>query len=115
MRPVEGPNVQRPRSKSNKLYYYQGYHDGSSKYKKKPPRGMLINHDDVLKLAAQDLNEISTPRKQTLPPKFELLADTDREINVLYSQVRNFKLYISKELNKIQIFRFKRTSKKLAQ
>lgn len=48
---------------------------------------MYINHDDVLKLAAQDLNEVSTPRKQPLPPKFDLLADTDREINVLYSQV----------------------------
>lgn len=50
---------------------------------------MYINHDDVLKLAGQDLNEMSsTPRKQPLPPKFDLLAETDREINVLYSQVR---------------------------
>lgn len=88
MRPVEGPNVQRPRSKTNKLYYYQGYHDGSIKYKKKPPKGMYINHDDVLKLAAQDLNEVMTPRKQPVPQKFDLLADCERELNILYSQVR---------------------------
>lgn len=90
IRPVEGPNVQRPRSKTNKLYYYQGYHDGSSKYKKKPPKGMFINHDDVLKLAAQDLNDMGTPRKQQqpLPAKSDFLAETDREINVLYSHVR---------------------------
>lgn len=90
MRPVEGPNVQRPRSKTNKLYYYQGYHDGSIKYKRKPPKGMYINHDDVLKLAAQDLNEVMTPRKQPVPQKFDLLADCERELNILYSQVSNY-------------------------
>lgn len=88
LRPVTGPNVQRPRSKTNKLYYYQGYHDGSIKYKRKPPKGMYINHDDVLKLAAQDLNETMTPRKQPVPPKFDLLTETEREISVLHSQVR---------------------------
>lgn len=49
---------------------------------------MYINHDDVLKLAAQDLNETMTPRKQPVPHKFDLLAETDREIGVLYSHVR---------------------------
>lgn len=87
LRPITGPNVQRPRSKTNKLYYYQGYHDGSIKYKRKPPKGMYINHDDVLKLAAQDLNETMTPRKQPVPPKFDLLTETNREISVLHSQV----------------------------
>lgn len=38
---------QRPRSKTNKLYYYQGYHDGSIKYKRKPPKGMWINHGEL--------------------------------------------------------------------
>lgn len=89
LRPISGPNVQRPRSKTNKLYYYQGYHDGSIKYKRKPPKGMFINHDDVLKLAAQELNETMTPRKQPVPPKFDLLAETDREISILYSQVNS--------------------------
>jgi hypothetical protein len=95
LRPISGPNVQRPRSKTNKLYYYQGYHDGSIKYKRKPPKGMFINHDDVLKLAAQELNETMTPRKQPVPPKFDLLAETDREIGVLYSQIQANKQKIS--------------------
>ncbi|CAH1718067.1 unnamed protein product [Chironomus riparius] len=95
LRPISGPNVQRPRSKTNKLYYYQGYHDGSIKYKRKPPKGMYINHDDVLKLAAQELNEKMTPRKQPVPPKFDLLAETDREIGVLYSQIQANKQKIS--------------------
>lgn len=53
MRPTQGPyNMgievnQRPRSKTNKLYYYQGYHDGSIKYKRKPPKGMWINHGEL--------------------------------------------------------------------
>lgn len=92
LRPTQGPhNVpatsSRPRSKTNKLYYYQGYHDGSSKYKKKPPKGMYINHDDVLKLAAQDLSAASTPRKQPVPRNIDFLAEVDREISVLHSQV----------------------------
>lgn len=94
MRPTQGPQnlastSQRPRSKTNKLYYYQGYHDGSSKYKKKPPKGMYINHDDVLKLAAQDLNAKETPRKQSMSQNNDLLVETEREINVLHSQVRH--------------------------
>jgi hypothetical protein len=48
---------------------------------------MHINHDDVAKLAAQDLNGNQTPRKQPVP-KDDLLMETEREIGVLYSQVR---------------------------
>lgn len=94
LRPTQGPhNVpstsQRPRSKTNKLYYYQGYHDGTNKHKKEPPKGMYINHDDVLKLAAQDLNAKETPRKQpVLSRSNDLLVETDREIGVLHSHVR---------------------------
>lgn len=93
MRPTQGPHnmgigPNRPRSKSNKLYYYQGYHDGSSKYKRKPPKGFFINHDDALKLAAQDLNANQTPRKQPVA-KNDLLVETEREIGLLYSQVNS--------------------------
>lgn len=99
MRPTQGPNnmgvgTNRPRSKTNKLYYYQGYHDGSSKFKKKPPKGMYINHDDVMKLAAQDLNANETPRKQPMV-RNDLLAEPEREIGVLYSQVRFSRLLTS--------------------
>lgn len=92
MRPTQGPHNmglpinQRPRSKTNKLYYYQGYHDGSSKYKKKPPKGMYINHDDVVKLAAQDLKAKQTPPIMNRNDDF--LMETEHEIAVLYGQVR---------------------------
>lgn len=94
MRPTQGPHNmgigtnQRPRSKTNKLYYYQGYHDGSSKYKKKPPKGMYINHDDVVKLAEHDLKAKDSPRKQPVSRNNDLLVECDHEISVLYSQVR---------------------------
>lgn len=102
MRPTQGPQhmatgANRPRSKTNKLYYFQGYHDGSSKYKRKPPKGMYINHDDVLKLAAQDLNAYETPRKQPVARNNDLLVESEREIGVLYSQVR-------RHVDKIEIF-----------
>lgn len=93
LRPTQGPqNIpltsQRPRSKTNKLYYYQGYHDGSSKHKRQPPKGMFINHDDVLKLAAQDLNVTDSLPKEPASRSNDLLVELDREIGVLYSQVR---------------------------
>lgn len=94
MRPTQGPHNmglptnQRPRSKTNKLYYYQGYHDGSSKYKKKPPKGMYINHDDVVKLAAQDLKAKLSPVKQPPNRNNDFLMETEHEIAVLYGQVR---------------------------
>lgn len=94
MRPTQGPHNmgigtnQRPRSKTNKLYYYQGYHDGSSKYKKKPPKGMYINHDDVVKLAEHDLKAKDSPRKQPVSRNNDLLVECDHEISVLHSQVR---------------------------
>lgn len=94
MRPTQGPHNmglpinQRPRSKTNKLYYYQGYHDGSSKYKKKPPKGMYINHDDVVKLAALDLKAKQTPVKQPPSRNNDFLMETEHEIAVLHGQVR---------------------------
>lgn len=94
MRPTQGPHnmglptSQRPRSKTNKLYYYQGYHDGSSKYKKKPPKGMYINHDDVVKLAAQDLKAKQSPGKQPPMRNNDFLMETEHEIAILYGQVR---------------------------
>jgi len=98
LRPTKNPNQigtaanKRPRSKTNKLYYYQGYHDSSEKYKRNPPKGMYINHDDVLKLAAFDLKapaEISaTQNKRPAQPNDTFLVETDRKIEVLCSQVR---------------------------
>ncbi|CRL04804.1 CLUMA_CG017858, isoform A [Clunio marinus] len=80
------------------------YHDGSSKYKRKPPKGMYINHDDVLKLAAQDLNAKDTPRKQTVSRKNDLLVETDREITVLYGQIQTNKQKISSLKSRNEFF-----------
>lgn len=100
LRPTCGPHQvgtagnQRPRSKANKLYYYQGYHDSSNKHKRKPPKGMFINHDDVRKLASQDLaatNNVALLPSSQKPPASDhncLLIETDRKIGVLWSQVR---------------------------
>jgi hypothetical protein len=131
MRPTQGPHNmgvgtnQRPQSKSNKLYYYQGYHDGSSKYKRKPPKGMYINHDDVVTLATQDRLSKKSPQKTpaVVSRKFDLLAETEHEISVLHGQVR-LALYFSLLTNVFSSFftsmfvsnfvapqRFKQTSK----
>jgi hypothetical protein len=49
--------------------------------KRKPPKGMYINHDDVVKLANQAQNPSNNPND-------DLLASMDREVVSLYSQVR---------------------------
>lgn len=49
---------------------------------------MYINHDDVLKLAAQDLSANQTPRTQPATQNNDLLVENEREIGVLYSHVR---------------------------
>lgn len=82
-----GPNS-RPRSKANKLYYYHdGYHDSSNKHKRKPPKGMFINHDDIRKLATQDLAVHDAQKKIPASDNNCLLIETDRKIGVLLSQV----------------------------
>lgn len=51
----------------------------SGKHKRKPPRGMYINHDDIVELAGSDINETKS---------IELLASMDREVISLLTQVR---------------------------
>lgn len=48
----------------------------ADRHKRKPPRGMHINHDDIVALASSNSN------------RDELLANLDREIVALLSQVR---------------------------
>lgn len=52
----------------------------AERHKRKPPRGMYINHDDIVALARANDNQD------------EMLANTDREIVSLLSQVRNWTL-----------------------
>lgn len=51
---------------------------GVERHKRKPPRGMHINHDDIVALATSDLADQGG---------VNLLASMDRESNTLLSQV----------------------------
>lgn len=51
---------------------------GVERHKRKPPRGMHINHDDIVALASSDVADQGG---------VNLLASMDRELNTLLSQV----------------------------
>lgn len=70
LRPTSGPGLSK-RSRNNT-------NNGVERHKSKLPRGMYINHDDIVKLASQDSNSRSD----------DLLTNMDREISTLLSQVR---------------------------
>lgn len=65
MRPTSGPGYGK-RSRANGL-----------EHKRKPPRGIYINHDDIVALACPEQANRSD----------DLLASMDREINALLTQV----------------------------
>lgn len=67
LRPTSGPSYmgKRPRSAAG------------DKHKRKPPRGMYINHDDIVTLAKNPSEESD-----------QLLSSMDREVVALMSQVR---------------------------
>lgn len=67
LRPTSGPGYGK-RSRANGL-----------EHKRKPPRGIYINHDDIVALACPEQANRSD----------DLLASMDREINALLTQVRN--------------------------
>lgn len=52
-------------------------------HKRRPPRGMYINHDDIVKLA----NTAQNNNNAEPNPNDDLLAGMDREIVTLWSQV----------------------------
>lgn len=70
LRPTSGPGLSK-RSRNNT-------NNGVERHKSKLPRGMYINHDDIVKLASQDSNSRGD----------DLLTNMDREISTLLSQVR---------------------------
>lgn len=70
LRPTSGPTLSK-RSRNNT-------NNGVERHKSKLPRGMYINHDDIVKLASQDNNRGD-----------DLLTNMDREISTLLSQVRD--------------------------
>lgn len=72
MRPTSGPGLsKRSRNNTNNGAVHE-------RHKSKLPRGMYINHDDILKLAEQDANGSGD----------NLLTNMDREISTLLTQVR---------------------------
>ena len=70
LRPTSGPTLSK-RSRNNT-------NNGVERHKSKLPRGMYINHDDIVKLASQDHSRGD-----------DLLINMDREISTLLSQVRS--------------------------
>lgn len=71
LRPTSGPGLSK-RSRNNT-------NNGVERHKSKLPRGMYINHDDIVKLASQDSNSRGD----------DLLINMDREISTRLSQVRS--------------------------
>ncbi|XP_055308139.1 REST corepressor-like, partial [Sitodiplosis mosellana] len=72
LRPTSGPTLSK-RSRNNT-------NNGVERHKSKLPRGMYINHDDIVKLASQDNSRGD-----------DLLTNMDREISTLLSQIQNNK------------------------
>lgn len=75
LRPTSGPFF----GKRSRSINSSGGAAGVERHKRKPPRGMYINHDDIVALASPD-NEPANRGD-------DLLAGMDREINTLLSQV----------------------------
>lgn len=78
LRPTSGPSYlgKRPRNAPG----------GGEKHKRKPPRGMYINHDDIVTLASNPTAESD-----------QLLSSMDREVVALMSQVRTAQRVRQKE------------------
>lgn len=74
LRPTSGPGYGK-RSRNN---------NGLERHKSKLPRGMYINHDDIVALACPENNSGPNNRND------DLLASMDREMSSLLSQVRHF-------------------------
>lgn len=72
MRPTSGPGYGKRSRNSN----------GLERHKSKLPRGMYINHDDIVSLA----------QPENANRNDDLLANMDREMSSLLSQVRYFQL-----------------------
>lgn len=78
LRPTSGPPYMGKRSRNG-----SGGGGSSEKHKRKPPRGMYINHDDIVTLA-------SNPNANS----DDLLSSMDREVVALMSQVSTDRLVI---------------------
>ncbi|XP_055637948.1 REST corepressor isoform X1 [Toxorhynchites rutilus septentrionalis] len=83
LRPTSGPTFMSKRARNSNLLGKSG-----DSHKRRPPRGMYINHDDIVKLASSAQNNEPNPND-------DLLAGMDREIVSLWSQIQLNKQCVS--------------------
>ena len=77
LRPTTGPSYLGKRSRNNS--------GANERHKRKPPRGMHINHDDIVALATHEADQANR--------NDALLATMDREIVSLLCQVRKASVF----------------------
>ncbi|XP_058826075.1 REST corepressor isoform X1 [Topomyia yanbarensis] len=80
LRPTSGPTFMNKRARNSTLLG-----KSADSHKRRPPRGMYINHDDIVKLA--DSAQITSGATEGKPCE-DLLAGMDREIVSLWSQIQ---------------------------
>ncbi|XP_053680375.1 REST corepressor 3 [Anopheles nili] len=88
LRPTTGPSFMNKRTRGSNILGKSG-----DSHKRRPPKGMYINHDDIVKLASTAQNDDGGvvsggggSRKGN--PNDDLLASMDREIVSLLSQIQ---------------------------
>ncbi|XP_055595319.1 REST corepressor 1 [Uranotaenia lowii] len=114
LRPTSGPSFMNKRARNASLLGKSG-----DSHKRRPPRGMYINHDDIVKLANSAQNTSTTtggtgvsnsigvginvsPVTDASAPNDDLLAGMDREIVSLWSQIQLNKQCVSGLKRKIE-------------
>ncbi|XP_055540399.1 REST corepressor isoform X1 [Wyeomyia smithii] len=96
LRPTSGPTFMNKRARNSTLLGKSG-----ESHKRRPPRGMYINHDDIVKLA--NSAQISGGTGEGKPSE-DLLAGMDREIVSLWSQIQLNKQCVSGLKRQIQLY-----------
>lgn len=94
LRPTSGPTFMNKRARNSNLLGKSG-----DSHKRRPPRGMYINHDDIVKLA----NTAQNNKNAEPNPNDDLLAGMDREIVSLWSQIQLNKQSISGLKRKLSV------------
>ncbi|XP_053697366.1 REST corepressor [Sabethes cyaneus] len=96
LRPTSGPTFMNKRARNSTLLGKSG-----DSHKRRPPRGMYINHDDIVKLANSAQIAGSTGEGK---PCEDLLAGMDREIVSLWSQIQLNKQCVSGLKHQIELY-----------
>ncbi|XP_052870019.1 REST corepressor 3-like [Anopheles cruzii] len=97
LRPTSGPSFMSKRARGSNLLGKSG-----DSHKRRPPKGMYINHDDIVKLASTAQNGAGSGGNDMMGggvrkgnPNDDLLASMDREIVSLLSQIQYNKQTVS--------------------